>query len=56
MEVKTFAATLVLGLLAGATAAMLLPKESKVYRTANSAVQMVKDEISDAVNSLKEHS
>lgn len=55
MEVKTFAATLGLGLVAGAAAAMLLPKDSKVYRTADNAVNMVKEEFVEAVNSLKKN-
>ena len=53
MEVKTFAAALGLGVVAGAATAMLLPKDSKVYRTANNAVHLVKDEVTEAVNSMK---
>lgn len=53
MEVKTFAATLGLGIVAGAATAMLLPKDSKVYRTADNTVKMVKEEVVEAVNSLK---
>ena len=35
MEMKTFAATLGLGIAAGAAAAFLIPKQSKVYKTAS---------------------
>ena len=53
MEVKTFAAALGIGVVAGAATAMLLPKDSKMYRTANNAVHMVKDEVADVVNTIK---
>ena len=53
MEVKTFAAALGIGVVAGAATAMLLPKDSKVYRTANNAVHLVKDEVSDVVSTMR---
>lgn len=53
MEVKAFAATLGLGLIAGAATAMMLPKDSKVYKAADNTVNMVKEEVVEAVNSLK---
>ena len=53
MEVKTFAAALGISVVAGAATAMLLPKDSKVYQTANNAVHLVKDEVADAVQSMK---
>lgn len=55
MEVKAFAATLGLGLVAGAAAAMMIPKESKIYKSANNAAQMVKEEVVGAVKTLKQH-
>lgn len=56
MEVKAFAATLGIGLVAGAAAAMMIPKDSKVYQSANNAVRVVKEEVSDVVKSMKSHS
>lgn len=53
MNTKGFAVTLGLGIITGAATAMLLPKNSKVYQTADNAVQMVKEEVIDAVNSMK---
>lgn len=55
MEVKAFAATLGLGLMAGAAAAMMLPKQSKVYKVANDAAQTLKQEVTQAVNSMTGH-
>ena len=53
MEVKAFAATLGLGLVAGAAAAMMIPKQSKVYRAASDAAEALKQEVAQAVNSMK---
>lgn len=52
MEIKSFAATLGLGMVAGAAAVLMLPKQSKAYRKANNVAQMLKEEVSQAVNSL----
>ena len=52
MKVSTFAATLGLGMLAGAAAILMLPKHSKVYRAADSAANTIKDEITDFVEDL----
>ena len=54
MEVKAFAGALGLGLLAGAAAAMMLPKQSKVYRIANDAAQTVKREVENVVDVMKD--
>ena len=54
MEVKAFAATLGLGLVAGAAAAMMIPKQSKVYRVANDAAEALKQEVSQVVSNMTE--
>ena len=53
MEIKAFAATLGLGMLAGAAVAMMLPKDSAVYRAADDAAQTVKDGVADAIDSMR---
>ena len=53
MEIKTFAAAMGLGMLAGATVIMMLPKDSAVYRAADDAAQTVKDGVSDAIESMR---
>ena len=55
MEVKAFAATLGLGLMAGAATALMIPKQSKLYKTANNAAQTLKQEVTDAMNSMTSH-
>lgn len=52
MEVKTFAATLGIGMAAGAAVMLMIPKQSKVYRKANQAVDTIKEEITNAVSSM----
>ena len=51
MEMKSFAATLGLGIVAGAAAAFLIPKQSKVYKTASDAAERLKDEVAQTMNS-----
>lgn len=53
MEVKAFAATLGLGVAAGAAAVLLMPKQSKVYKTANNAAMKLKEEVSNTVNHMQ---
>ena len=52
MQVKTFAATLGLGMLAGAAVTMLLPKDSTVYRAVDDAAHSVKEGVSNAVDNM----
>lgn len=52
MDVRVFAATLGAGLVVGATAAMLVPKESKVYQMAEDAAKTVERNVSHAVDDL----
>ena len=52
MEVKNFAATLGLGMLAGAAVVMMLPTTSTVYRTVDDAAQGVKHGITNAVQNM----
>jgi len=55
MEVKSFAATLGIGMAAGAAAVLLMPKQSKVYRTANNAAKKLKEEVSQPVSNMQKH-
>ena len=55
METKTFAVTLGLGVAAGAAAALMLPRQSKLYKTANNAAQKLKQEVTQAVHAMKEN-
>lgn len=52
MDVKAFAATLGAGLLAGAAAAMLMPKESKVYQMAEDAAKTMERSVTHAMDDL----
>ena len=52
MEMKAFAATLGIGIAAGAAAALMLPKQSKVYRAADSAATKLKEEVTETVQSM----
>jgi len=54
MEVKSFAATLGLGILAGAAAVMMLPRQSPVYKAVDDAATTIKDGVSQAVCSMKQ--
>ena len=44
MQIKSFVTTMGLGMAAGAAAILLLPKESKAYRAADDAAQILKTE------------
>lgn len=52
MEIKAFAATLGLGMLAGAAVVMMLPKDSAAYQAVDDAAQSVKNGVSNAVQSV----
>jgi len=52
MDTKGFALTLGLGIAAGAAAAMMIPKQSQVYQTANGLAQKLKREVSQAVSDM----
>ena len=49
MEMKIFAATLGIGIAAGAAAAFLIPRDSKVYQTAVSTAEKLKDEVAQTM-------
>lgn len=53
MQVKSFIATVGLGMAAGAAAVLLMPKDSKVYQKANDAVQTLKTETGKMMDSMK---
>lgn len=55
MEVKTFAVTLGLGMAAGAAAVLLMPKQSKVYKTADETARKLKEEVSETISHMKMH-
>ena len=52
MQVKTFLATMGVGLAVGALGAMMLPKNSEVYRMANSAAKTIQQEAEKAVSAV----
>ena len=52
MEIKAFAATLGIGMLAGAAVTLMLPKQSKVYQTANDAANAIKQGVTNAYDSM----
>ena len=55
MEVKAFAATLGLGIAAGAAAALMIPKQSKVYKAADNAATRLKEEVTETMQSMMKH-
>ena len=55
MEVKAFAATLGLGIAAGAAAALMIPKQSKVYTAADNAATRLKEEVTETMQSMMKH-
>ena len=54
MEVKAFAATLGLGMLAGAAVTLMLPKDCKAKQVAQDAADTIKQEVTQAVQSMTE--
>ena len=52
MQVKSFLATMGIGVAVGALGAMMLPKSSEVYQTVNSAAKTIRQEAEKAVNSM----
>ncbi len=54
MQTKKFFVTLGVGLAAGALGAMMLPKDSEVYKTTQNAANAVKKEAEMVVDSMKQ--
>ena len=52
MEVKSFAATLGVGMVAGAAVMLMIPRRSPVYKAANRAAHTVKRNVSHAIDSM----
>ncbi len=52
MEVKSFAATLGLGMAAGAAAVLMMPNRSRCYRAADEAAHSIKRTVSHAMDDL----
>jgi gas vesicle protein len=52
MQVKTFLLTLGVGAAAGALGALMLPKDSEVYQTADKAAKSIKTEAGKAIQSM----
>lgn len=52
MQVKSFLATMGVGLAVGALGAMMLPKNSEVYRMANNAAKTIQQEAQRAVSAV----
>lgn len=55
MELKAFAATLGIGMLAGAAVTLMMPKQSKVYQTASDTADKLKDGVVKAFDSMTEN-
>ena len=53
MQVKSFVASVGLGMVAGAAAILMLPKHSEVYRAADDAANAIKHEAGRMLNSMK---
>ena len=54
MEIKSFAATLGVGILAGAATMLMIPKQSSVYKAADDAAMTVKRGVTHAVENMKQ--
>jgi len=52
MQIKSFALTMGLGVAVGALGALMLPKDSEVYQTANKAAKSIKCEAEKAIQSM----
>lgn len=53
MEVKSFIASLGLGMAAGAAAVLMMPKQSQAYRMADDAAQTIKTEAGKMLDSMR---
>ncbi len=53
MEAKLCAASLGIGMLAGAAVVLMMPKHSEAYQMANQAAKTVKMEVGKLVDSIK---
>ncbi len=53
MEVKSFIASLGLGMAAGAAAVLMMPKQSQAYRMADDAAQTIKMEAGKMLDSMR---
>lgn len=52
MDVKNFAATLGVGMVAGAATMLLIPKHSQAYRTADEAAHSIKKTVKHTLDDL----
>lgn len=53
MQVKSFIATVGIGMAAGAAAILMLPKHSEAYRMADDAAQAIKQEAGKMMDSMR---
>ena len=53
MQVKSFIATVGIGMAAGAAAILMLPKHSEAYRMADDAAQAIKQEAEKVIDSIR---
>lgn len=53
MEVKSFIASLGLGMAAGAAAVLMMPKQSQAYRMVDDAAQTIKMEAGKMLDSMR---
>ncbi len=53
MKMKSFLATMGLGMVAGAAAMLMIPKHSEVYRMADDAANTIKQEAGKMLDSIR---
>ncbi len=53
MQVKSFVASLGLGMVAGAATILMMPKQSQAYRMADDAAQTIKMEAGKMLDSMR---
>lgn len=52
MEVRSFAATLGVGMVAGAATMLMIPRHSRAYRTADEAAHAIKKSVKHTMDDL----
>ena len=53
MKLKSFVATMGAGMVAGAAAMLMMPKNSEVYRAADGAANAIKQEAGKMIDSIR---
>lgn len=55
MQMKTWIASIGLGMAAGAAAILMIPKQSQTYQMADDAAQTIKTEASKIIDAIKQN-